>query len=101
MAKIFCIEFPAVRERHTALVSIYTKGQNACYHIQFTDNYLKNIFLTEHLRYEGEEGYKSLDIYRSPFTRNLLLKVVGTIHKTIGHKPAMIRWLFPFLDPAN
>ena len=97
MAKIFCIEFPAVQERHTALVSTYTREDHAYYHIQFTDHYLKNIFSTEHLRYEGDEGYKKLDVYKSPFTRAYLLKVVGAIRKTVN-KPAMVRWLFPFLE---
>lgn len=95
MSRIFCVEFPAVDNRHTALVSMYTKNNQPVYHIQFTDAHLKNLFLAEHLRYEGEEGYRLLEFYKDPFTRLLLQKMASAIGKVVCGQPAMVRWLVP------
>lgn len=95
MSRIFCVEFPAVDNRHTALVSMYTKNKQPVYHIQFTDAHLKNLFLAEHLRYEGEEGYRLLEFYKDPFTRLLLQKMASAIGKVVCGQPAMVRWLVP------
>jgi hypothetical protein len=96
MGKIFRIEFQFVNVKHSALVSVSTSKTKPYYHIQLIDNYLKKIFSTEHIRYEGEQGYQALDQYRNPFTREMLHKMATAIDRTLTGQFAIIRWLMPF-----
>lgn len=97
MGKIFTIQFQYINHSHNALVSVYKKENNYCYHIQFIDNYLKTVFSTEHIRYHGDDGFRKLEWYENPFTRTMLNKMAVAIERNLKSQYAMIKWLFPVI----
>ena len=95
MGKIFTIEFQYVNYKHNALVSVSDSDNHPFYHIQLIDERLQKVFSTEHIRYKGEEGYRHLDFYKHPFTREMLKRMAGAIDRTLSRQYAIIKWLFP------
>ena len=95
MGKIFTIEFQCVNKMHKALVSVCNRSSKPLYHIQLIDERLQEVFATEHIRYRGEEGYRHLDFYKYPFTREMLKRMAAAIERNLSSQYAIIKWLFP------
>jgi hypothetical protein len=81
-------------------VSVYKKDQKACFHIQLIDKTLKNIFSTEHIRY-NDDDYRRLDFYNDPFAREVFLKMNNAIDKVLSKQYAIIKWLFPTMERVS
>jgi hypothetical protein len=95
MSKIFCVEVESsFLDRHKALVSVYTLQQEPIFHIQFIDDFLQEIFGTEHIRYKGADGYRYCDVYNDDQAVLLIERLAKAIEQKLYGRTALIRRLF-------
>jgi hypothetical protein len=77
--KIFSIEFKYINKMHKAIVSV----ANGTYHIQVLDRLIKTVFNCEHLKFQGDDGYQSLNQYKDPLAKNLLDRIISAVEKEV------------------
>ena len=95
MGKIFTIEIEYALYTHKALVSVSCLQQEPVYHVQFIDNFLKEIFQTEHLRYRGSDGYQFCDEYNDDDLSGVIIdRIVRAIEQKLSGGTAIIKRLF-------
>ena len=94
MGKIFSIEIEYALYKHKALVSVCDLSNQPVFHVQFTDDFLKEIFQTEHLRYRGADGYQYCDLYDNDLAGVIIDRIASAIEQKLYGGTALIRKLF-------
>ena len=94
MGEIFKIEIEYAVYKHTALVSVCGLNQEPIFHVQFLDNFLKEIFQTEHIRYKGADGYQHCGLYEDDLTVIIIDRIANAIDQKLYGRTAIIRRLF-------
>ena len=91
MSKIFSVEIEYSVYKHTALVSVSGLNTEPIFHVQFMDNFLKEIFQTEHIRYTGTEGYQDYDLYEDDLAAMIIDRIANAIQLKLYGRTAVIR----------
>ena len=94
MGKIFSVEIEHSLYTYKALVSVSRKNNEPVYHIQFIDSFLKEIFQTEHIRYEGINGYQFCDVYDDDLAEVIIDQIARAIDYKLNGRAALIKRLF-------
>ena len=94
MSQIFSVEIEYSAYKHTALVSVCALNQEPVYHVQLMDNFLKEIFQTEHIRYQGNDGYQYCDLYEDELAEIMIERIANAIQQKLYGNAAIIRRLF-------
>jgi hypothetical protein len=94
MGEIFKVEIEYAVYKHTALVSVCGLHQEAIFHVQFLDNFLKETFHTEHIRYKGTDGYQYCDLYEDDLAALIIDRIANAIEQKLYGRTAIIRRLF-------
>jgi hypothetical protein len=94
MSQIFKVEIEYAVCKHTALVSVCGLNHEAFFHVQFLDNFLKEIFQTEHIRYQGTDGYQDCDLYQDDLAAVIIERIADAIERKLYGRTAVIRRLF-------
>jgi hypothetical protein len=94
MSKIFRVEIEYSVYKHTALVSVSSLNNEPLFHVQFLDNFLKEIFRTEHIRYKGTDGYQECDLYEDDLAGIIIDRIANAIEQKLYGRTAVIRRLF-------
>jgi hypothetical protein len=94
MSQIFSVEIEYSFYRHTALVSVCALNQEPVYHVQLMDDFLKEIFRTEHIRYRGNDGYQYCDLYEDDLAGIMIERIANAIQQKLNGNAAIIRRLF-------
>jgi hypothetical protein len=94
MSQIFSVEIEYSAYKHTALVSVCALNEEPVYHVQLMDNFLKEIFQTEHIRYQGNDGYQYCDMYDDELAEIMIERIANAIQKKLYGDAAIIRRLF-------
>ena len=94
MGKIFSVEIEYALYTHKALVSVTRINNEPVFHVQFVDSFLKEIFQTEHIRYEGTHGYQFCDVYDDDLAEVIIDQIVKAIDQKLYVKTALIKRLF-------
>jgi hypothetical protein len=95
MSKIFSVEVESsFLDKHKALVSVYTLQQEPIFHIQFMDDFLREIFGTEHIRYKGADGYQHCNVDNDDLAVLLIERLARAIEQKLYGRTALIRRLF-------
>lgn len=94
MGKIFSIEIEYALYTHKALVSVSRIDNEPVFHVQFVDSFLKEIFQTEHIRYEGVYGYQFCDVYDDDLAEVIIDQIAKAIDQKLYGKTASIKRLF-------
>ena len=94
MSRIFSVEIEYAVYKHKALVSVCGLNQEPVFHIQFIDDFLKQIFGTEHIRYRGIDGYQYCDVYDDDLAGIIIDRIAKAIEQKLTGRTALIRKLF-------
>jgi len=94
MGKIFSVEIEYALYTHKALVSVFRINNEPVFHVQFVDSFLKEIFQTEHIRYEGTNGYRFCDVYEDDLAEVIIDQIAKAIDQKLYGKTALIKRLF-------
>jgi len=94
MGKIFSVEIEYSLYTHKALVSVSQINNEPVYHVQFMDSFLKEIFQTEHIRYEGASGYQFCDFYDDDLAEAIIDQIAKAIDLKLNQRTALIKRLF-------
>ena len=94
MSQIFSVEIEYSVDKHKALVSVCSLNQEPVYHVQLMDNFLKEIFQTEHIRYKGNDGYQYCDLYEDDLAEIMIERIANAIQQKLYGNAAIIRRLF-------
>lgn len=94
MGKIFSVEIEYALYTHKALVSVSRINNEPVFHVQFVDSFLKEIFHTEHIRYEGINGYQFCDVYDDDLAEVIIDRIAKAIDQKLYGKTALIKRLF-------
>jgi hypothetical protein len=94
MGKIFSVEIEYALYTHKALVSVSRINNEPVYHVQFIDSFLKEIFQTEHIRYEGVNGYQFCDLYDDDLAEVIIHQIATAIDHKLNGRTALIKRLF-------
>lgn len=93
MNKIFSVEIEYSVYNHTALVSVCGLNHEPFFRVQLLDNFLKEIFQTEHIRYQGANGY-DCDGYEDDLAGIIIVRIANAIEQKLYGHTAIIRRLF-------
>ena len=94
MLKIFSVEVQYAVYKHKALVSVSSLQQEPIFHVQLIDDFLQEIFGTEHIRYRGTDGYQHCAVYNDDLAALLIDRLAKAIEQKLYGKTALIRRLF-------
>ncbi len=94
MSQIFKIEIEYAVYKHTALVSVCGLNNEPSFHVQFLDNFLKETFQTEHIRYKGTDGYQEWDFVGDDLAAVIIERIAEAIEQKLYGRTAVIRKLF-------
>jgi hypothetical protein len=94
MGKIFSVEIEYALYKHKALVSVSDLNQEPVYHVQLIDDFLQEIFQTEHIRYKGADGYLYCDLYDDDLAIVIFERIERAIQQKLVGGTALIRRLF-------
>ena len=94
MGKIFSVEIKHALYTHKALVSVSRINNEPVFHVQFMDSFLKEIFQTEHIRYEGANGYQFCDVYDDDLAEVIIDQIARAIDNKLNGRTALIKRLF-------
>ncbi len=94
MGQIFSVEIEYALYTHKALVSVSSINRKPVFHVQFMDCFLKEIFQTEHIRYEGTNGYRFCDVYDDDLAEVIIDQIARAIDHKLYGKTALIKRLF-------
>jgi len=94
MSQIFKVEIEYAVYKHTALVSVCDLNHEPLFHVQFLDNFLKETFHTEHIRYKGNEGYQECELYEDDLAAFIIERIAEAIEQKLYGRTAIIRKLF-------
>ncbi|MER3464499.1 MAG: hypothetical protein C4329_08925 [Chitinophagaceae bacterium] len=64
---------------HKAIVSV----ANETYHIQVLDRLIKTVFGDEYLKFQGDNGYQTLNQYKDPLAKNVLDRIITAVEKEV------------------
>ena len=94
MGKIFSVEIEYAFYSYKALVSVFRRNHEPVFHVQFIDNFLKEIFQTEHIRYKGVNGYQHCDVYNDDLAEVMISRIAKAIDLKLYGRTGLIRKLF-------
>ena len=94
MGKIFTIEIDYDVDKYRALVSVLEFKGGPFFHIQLIDNFLKEIFQVEHIRYKGMDGYQYCDVYNDDLSAVLINRMALAIEQKLSGRTGLIRSFF-------
>ena len=94
MGEIFKVEIEYAVHKHSALVSVCGLSNEPIFHVQFLDNFSKETFQTEHLRYMGTDGYQYCDLYEDDFAAVVIDKIASAIELKLHGQTTIIKRIF-------